>query len=135
MEKKLILLNEISEISKLAGFIEEIGEELSLQPDMVFNLNLVLEEAVSNVILYAYPDGGTQEIHLTAKVCNSALLFVLSDRGVEFDPTQVPDADITLSGVERPIGGLGVYLIRQIMNSVEYKRIDGENVLILSKDL
>ena len=53
MEKKLILLNEISEISKLAGFIEEIGEELSLQPDMVFNLNLVLEEAVSNVILYA----------------------------------------------------------------------------------
>ena len=135
MEKKLILLNEISEISKLAGFIEEIGEELSLQPDMVFNLNLVLEEAVSNVILYAYPDGGPQEIHLTAKVCNSALQIVLSDRGVEFDPTQVPDADITLSGEERPIGGLGVYLIRQIMNSVEYKRIDGENVLILSKDL
>lgn len=135
MEKLLVLSNEVSEISKLAGFVEEIGEELSLPQDMVFNLNLVLEEAVSNVILYAYPDGGSQEIRLKAKVSGGALVFILSDKGVEFDPTQAPDADITLSGEERPIGGLGIFLIRQIMNSVEYKRIDGENVLTLSKEL
>ena len=53
MEKRLVLKNEISEINKLAIFIEELGEELKLTPDLVFNLNLVLEEAVSNVILYA----------------------------------------------------------------------------------
>ena len=136
MEKNLILFNEVSEISRLAGFIEEIGEELNLQPDMVFNLNLVLEEAVSNIIMYAYPEGGgRQEIRLTAKKSDSALIFILSDKGVQFDPTQAPDADITLSGEERPIGGLGIFLIRQIMNSVEYKRIDGENVLTLSKEL
>ena len=55
MEKTLILKNDIAEISRLAEFVENLGEEFMLAPDLVFNLNLVLEEAVSNVILYAYP--------------------------------------------------------------------------------
>ena len=135
MEKKLVLKNEISEISKLAVFIEELGEELHLTPDLVFNLNLVLEEAVSNVILYAYPKGEQQEISLSANVSDNNLVFVLTDSGKEFDPTQAPDADITLSAEERQIGGLGIFLIRQIMNQIEYQRIDGKNVLTLGKQL
>ena len=135
MEKKLVLKNEISEISKLAAFIEELGEELDLIPDLVFNLNLVLEEAVSNVILYAYPKGEQQEISLSANVSDNNLVFVLTDSGKEFDPTQAPDADITLSAEERQIGGLGIFLIRQIMNQIEYQRIDGKNVLTLGKQL
>ena len=135
MEKKLVLKNEISEISKLAVFIEELGEELNLTPDLVFNLNLVLEEAVSNVILYAYPKGEQQEISLSANVSDNNLVFVLTDSGKEFDPTQAPDADITLSAEERQIGGLGIFLIRQIMNQIEYQRIDGKNVLTLGKQL
>ena len=135
MEKKLVLKNEISEISKLAAFIEELGEELDLTPDLVFNLNLVLEEAVSNVILYAYPKDEQQEISLSANVSENNLVFVLTDSGKEFDPTQAPDADITLSAEERQIGGLGIFLIRQIMNQIEYQRIDGKNVLTLGKKL
>ena len=135
MEKKLVLKNEISEINKLAVFIEELGEELGLAPDLVFNLNLVLEEAVSNVILYAYPKEEQQEIVLTAKMSDKNLIFVLTDAGKEFDPTQAPDADVTLSAEERQIGGLGIFLIRQIMNKVEYQRLDGKNVLTLGKQL
>ena len=135
MEKKLVLKNEISEINKLAVFIEELGEELNLAPDLVFNLNLVLEEAVSNVILYAYPKEEQQEIVLTAKMSDKNLIFVLTDAGKDFDPTQAPDADVTLSAEERQIGGLGIFLIRQIMNKVEYQRIDGKNVLTLGKQL
>ena len=135
MEKKLVLKNEISEINKLAVFIEELGEELNLAPDLVFNLNLVLEEAVSNVILYAYPKEEQQEIVLTAKMSDKNLIFVLTDAGKEFDPTQAPDADVTLSAEERQIGGLGIFLIRQIMNKVEYQRLDGKNVLTLGKQL
>ena len=135
MEKKLVLTNEIAEINKLALFIEELGEELNLTPDLVFNLNLVLEEAVSNVILYAYPKEERQEIVLTAKMSDKSLIFVLTDSGKEFDPTQAPDADVTLSAEEREIGGLGIFLIRQIMNKVEYQRIEGKNVLTLGKDL
>ena len=135
MEKKLVLTNEIAEINKLALFIEELGEELNLTPDLVFNLNLVLEEAVSNVILYAYPKEERQEIVLTAKMSDKSLIFVLTDSGKEFDPTQAPDADVTLSAEEREIGGLGIFLIRQIMNKVEYQRIEGKNVLTLGKNL
>ena len=135
MEKKLILQNEVAEISKLAIFIDELGEEFGLSPDLVFNLNLVLEEAVSNVILYAYPKEEHQTISLIAKKKENQLIFVLTDSGKEFDPTQAPDADITLSAEDRPIGGLGIFLIRQIMNTVEYQRIDGKNVLTLGKEL
>ena len=135
MEKKLVLKNEISEINKLATFVEELGDELNLTPDLVFNLNLVLEEAVSNVILYAYSKGEQQEISLSANVSDNNLVFVLTDSGKEFDPTQAPDADITLSAEERQIGGLGIFLIRQIMNQIEYQRIDGKNVLTLGKQL
>ena len=135
MEKVLVLRNEIKEISKLALFIEELGDELDLSPELVFNLNLVLEEAVSNVILYAYPKEEHEIITLTAKMDGNQLIFILTDAGKEFDPTQIPDADITLSAEERSIGGLGIFLIRQIMNTVEYQRIDGKNVLTLGKDL
>ena len=135
MEKKLVLKNEISEINKLATFVEELGDELNLTPDLVFNLNLVLEEAVSNVILYAYPKEESQEIYLSASVLDNNLVFVLTDTGKEFDPTQAPDADVTLSAEEREIGGLGIFLIRQIMNKVEYQRINGKNLLTLAKEL
>ena len=135
MEKKLVLTNEIAEINKLALFIEELGEELNLAPDLVFNLNLVLEEAVSNVILYAYPKEEHQEISLSAQKKDNSIIFVLTDSGKEFDPTLAPDADITLSAEERQIGGLGIFLIRQIMNTVEYQRINGQNVLTLAKQL
>lgn len=135
MEKKLILQNEVAEISKLAIFIEELGEEFGLSPELVFNLNLVLEEAVSNVILYAYPREEHQTISLIARKKDNQLIFVLTDSGKEFDPTQAPDADITLSAEDRPIGGLGIFLIRQIMNTVEYQRIEGKNVLTLGKEL
>jgi anti-sigma regulatory factor (Ser/Thr protein kinase) len=135
MEKILILRNEIEEISKLPLFIQELGDELGLSPELIFNLNLVLEEAISNVVLYAYPKEEHEIITLTAKKIENQLIFILTDSGKEFDPTQIPDADITLSAEERSIGGLGIFLIRQIMNRVEYQRIDGKNVLTLGKEL
>jgi anti-sigma regulatory factor (Ser/Thr protein kinase) len=135
MEKKLVIKNDISEISKLAIFIDELSEELDFTPELNFNLNLVLEEAVSNVILYAYGKEEQKEISLVAQSCDNNLVFVLTDSGTEFDPTKVPDADITLSAEEREIGGLGIFLIRQIMNTVEYQRIDGKNVLTMRKQL
>ena len=131
----MILKNDIAEISRLAEFVENLGEEFMLTPDLVFNLNLVLEEAVSNVILYAYPKEEHEIITLSAKKDDNMLIFVLTDSGKEFDPTQIPDADVTLSAEEREIGGLGIFLIRQIMNTVEYQRIEGRNVLTLGKEL
>ena len=135
MEKILVIENDISEISKLAVFIDELGEEMNLTPELIFNLNLVLEEAVSNVILYAYGEEKHKEISLMANMSDGNLVFVLTDSGKVFDPTKVPDADITLSAEERGIGGLGIFLIRQIMDKVDYQRIGEKNVLTMRKQL
>lgn len=135
MEKSIVLANEISEISRLGDFIEDIGNEFSLAPDVIFNLNLVLEEAVVNIINYAYPKEEHEFIYLSAKMHDGSIVIVLTDTGKEFDPTMAPEADVTLSADDRQIGGLGIFLIRQIMNEVRYERIDGKNVLTLEKKL
>ena len=135
MEKSIILANNISEITRLYEFIEELGNDFSLAPDIVFNLNLVLEEAVVNVINYAYPKEEHQNIYLSARMHEGSIVLVLTDTGKEFDPTAAPEADVTLSADDRQIGGLGIFLIRQIMNEVKYERIEGKNVLTLEKKL
>ena len=135
MELTLALKNNIGEINRLHSFIEEVGEAFALPMKTVMNLNLVLEEAVTNVIMYAYPQEQSEYIYLTAKKLDDRLVFVLTDSGKAFDPTQPPDADITLSADERQIGGLGIFLIRKIMNEVKYERIDEKNVLTLEKEL
>ena len=133
MKRVLIIKNEITEISKLVTFIETIGEELGLSPALVMSLNLALEEAVSNIILYAYPKEFNQDISIEAVKENNALIFTITDTGVEFDPTKGGDVDITLTVEDRPIGGLGIFLIKKIMNEVEYKRVDDMNVFTLKK--
>jgi len=133
MKKVITIKNEIGEIEKLAPFIEEIGEELHLDLSLQMSLNMVLEEAVSNVILYAYPKEMSEIIDIQATSNDNLLIFTITDSGVEFDPTQTKDADITLSLEERPIGGLGIFIIKKIMNEVTYQRIEGNNVLTLKK--
>ena len=135
MEKSIILANDISEISRLYEFVEEVGNDFELSPDIVFNLNLVLEEAVVNIINYAYPKEEHESIYLSARMHEGSIVLVLTDTGKEFDPTAAPEADVTLSADDRQIGGLGIFLIRQIMNEVKYERIEGKNVLTLEKKI
>ena len=135
MEKELIIKNEIGEINRLAEFIENTGEELGFNPSLIMSLNLALEEAVSNIILYAYPEKMGEDICIRLAKIENSLIFVISDTGVEFDPTLVPEADINLSADERKIGGLGIFLIRKIMDEVKYQRIENKNVLTIKKEL
>ena len=99
------------------------------------SLNLALEEAVTNVILYAYPEGSDGLVDVEAIMSKDKLKFIISDSGKEFDPTAAPEADITLGVEDRPIGGLGIYLVRNIMDSVSYERTDGKNILSMTKKL
>ena len=128
----LTLDNDIRQISNLAGFVDRIMEENDLKPDFAMKVNLALEEAVTNVIMYAYPAGTKGKVNLEAVVEGTELKFTLADRGKYFDPTEAPEADTTASVEDRPIGGLGIHLVRTIMDSVTYKRMDGQNVLIMT---
>ena len=138
MEKKerhLILHNDIQQIPQLADFVETVGQLASLGSSLTMSLNLALEEAVTNVILYAYPEGSDGLVDIEAIVHKDSLTFIISDSGKAFDPTAAPEADITLDVEDRPIGGLGIFLVRNIMDSVHYERVDGKNILTMSKNL
>lgn len=132
--RHLIIKNEVEELTKLPEFVDTVCEDAGVNMALIASLNLALEEAVTNVVLYAYPDReGTVDIN--AVYTEKYLKFIITDSGIAFDPTKKEDADITLSAEARPIGGLGIYLVRQIMDSVNYKRMKGRNILTIIKNL
>lgn len=135
MKKELIIVNDLQEINRLEEFVEEFGGQLGLSSDIIMEIRLALEEAVVNVINYAYPPSQKKEIRLYAYCQDSELTFLLTDTGKSFDPTLVEHTDISAAIEDRPIGGLGVFLIREIMNEVSYQRIGGENQLTLKKKI
>ena len=135
MKKELKLKNQVGELERVATFIEEISEELGLSMELQMNLNLVMEEMVSNVIFYAYPEGTDAEIGLMVESSGKELTFVLSDQGREFDPTMKEDADIDVNPIDREIGGMGILIVKNIMNKVTYQRLDGKNLLTMKKEI
>lgn len=135
IERRLTLPNDIETIPQLNEFIDNMAEEAGLDMSFTMSLNLALEEAVVNVMTYAYPEGTAGTVDIDIKTNGEQLTCVLSDSGTPFDPTQTPDADTTLSAEERPIGGLGIFLVRQIMDDISYQYVDNKNVLTLTKTL
>jgi len=132
----LSISNKIDELNKLTQFIEQLGEQMSLSPSLVMNLNLAMEEAVSNVILYAYPEQQSdKQIEITVSRNGDKLIMTVTDDGSAFDLMKKEDPDIDLPAEERPIGGLGIFLIKKIMDEVEYRRMNGNNVLTLVKKI
>ena len=125
----LVMRNDIQQIPTLAEWIEMLG----LPQELNMPINLALEEAVSNVMLYAYPGKSGQVLVECDK--SNKLVFTITDSGVPFDPTQQIDPDVTQSAEERPIGGLGIFLVRQIMDDIRYERKEDKNILTLVKSL
>lgn len=132
MKEFLRLNNDISEVPQLAEWVEQLCEKYDLSPSAVFQLNLALEEAVVNVMNYAYPGQTGMPVMLSACKCDDAMVFTLEDNGLPFDPTASDEPDLSLPIEERPIGGLGIFLVRQIMTNVSYVRREDTNVLTMT---
>ena len=129
----LSLYNKIEEIEKLPGFVTNAVKASKLDPELIPSLNLAIEEIATNVIMYAYPERQEETFSIDAAVTDTGLTFTITDSGKAFDPTAKEDVDINAGVSERPIGGLGIHLVRTIMDEVHYKRTDGKNILILTK--
>jgi sigma-B regulation protein RsbU (phosphoserine phosphatase) len=135
LSEELTLHNDVKEIEALGPFVKQIADQLGIAKSLAGKLRLAVEEAVVNVMEYAYPSGKTGEVKIRATSDGHRLKFIITDSGVSFDPTEVAAADTTLSAEERPIGGLGILLVRELMDSINYERIDGKNVLTLCKGI
>jgi serine/threonine-protein kinase RsbW len=135
METIFVIKNQIAELEKANARLEEAFITFGLPEKLLTPMNLVLEEALTNIINYAYPDNLDHSIEVGLALRDGIFSIVIQDDGVPYDPTQKADPDITKSVSDRPIGGLGIFLIRQMMDGVNYAHIDGKNVLTLSKNI
>ena len=134
-ENRITLDNDIKQIPRLEGFVNAIASRHGLSEADASGINLALEEAVTNVVLYAYPQGKNGRIDLDSQYVDGRLEFILSDSGIEFDPTKAPDVNVEASLEDRKIGGLGIHLVKTIMDSVSYERKGGKNVLTMIKNI
>ena len=135
LRKSIVLPNDVKEVSKLTAFVEEVCEAMGFDGALTAQLTLAIEEAVVNVMKYAYPPQKRGDVTIEAQSNDLRLKFTIIDSGMPFDPTVRAEVDTTLSAEDRPIGGLGIHLVRKIMDSINYERVDSLNVLTLRKKL
>ena len=133
--KQLTLPNDIETIPQLNEFLDGFCEEQGIGMDFAMSLNLAVEEAVVNVMNYAYPEGTVGYVDIQAEADAAQVTVTISDSGKPFDPTQKEEVDTTLPAEERKIGGLGIHLVRTIMDTISYEYADHHNILTLSKKL
>ena len=133
LEESLVLQNDVRQVKTLNAFVQQVMERLGIDAKLGKQIKLAVEESVVNVMDYAYPPEMTGDIEIQATSDNEWLKFVIKDNGVAFDPTEKEKADTTLSVEDRPVGGMGILLVRELMDSINYERTGGKNVLTLKK--
>jgi anti-sigma regulatory factor (Ser/Thr protein kinase) len=127
--------NEVSEIRKLAEAIIAFGEKNRLSAEAIFDAHLALEEVVINIISYGFEEGSEHPILVDFRMEGRELILEVQDDAPPFNPLDVPKPDLKKPLEEHELGGLGIFLVRQIMDSVEYRREGGKNILTMRKNI
>ena len=135
MQKSIVLPNDVQEVPRLNAFVEEVCQTVGFDDIVTTKVNVAVEEAVVNVMKYAYPPGHRGDVTIEATTTDTQLKFTIIDSGKPFDPTVQAEIDTTLPAKERKIGGLGIHIMRQNMDSMNYERMDNLNVLTLRKTI
>jgi anti-sigma regulatory factor (Ser/Thr protein kinase) len=127
--------NELSEIARMADIVQAFGTTHSFGKEVVEEINLALEEIISNIIVHGYGDGENQGIDVSLTLSGDVLRIVIKDDAKPFNPLSIDEPDIDVPFEDREIGGLGVFLTKQVMDKLEYEVRDGRNVLLLEKQV
>ena len=131
----LTLTNNIQELDKLEPFLDQALDGTDIELSLMSQLDLALEEAIANIIMYAYPKGETGTVKLNIEAKDGVIHAEIIDSGIPFNPLQQQEAKLDVSLEERQIGGLGIHLIKEIMDTATYEYKDHQNILSLSKDI
>ena len=128
---QLIIANELQSVGAAIRALTEFLESRHVAPNVVFSAVLAFEEIVTNVIKYSFEDERKHEIQADVRVGPAELALRVTDDGSEFDPLSAPPPDQQKAFEERPVGGLGVHLVRNLAQRVEYRRVDEKNVFTM----
>jgi len=130
---QLVLRNNLDELQRLNEEFEAYAAAHDLHVEEQYQVFLCLEELVTNVISYAWPDDGEHTLGILITVDDEFIKVSIEDDGIPFDPTQHPEPDMKKPAAERAVGGLGIHLVRQTMNEMRYSRQEDKNFLVLRK--
>ena len=130
---ELSLVNDLKEIGTAAEKIDAFCEAQGLPPQIAYAINLSIDEILTNTISYGYDDDAEHLIELSFRVEDETLVVVIVDDGRPFDSSLSREPDVEATLEERALGGLGLFLVQQMMDDVAYKRSDDRNVITLTK--
>ncbi len=130
---ELEIKNDLQELARMGAEIESFGEKNSLQNEAVFDINLVLDELVTNIISYGYEDENVHIIKIVLEKKPDKVSITLSDDAKAFNPLGKDNPDTSIPLEEKPIGGLGIYFVKQKMKNLVYSRKSGRNILKMDK--
>lgn len=131
-ETVVTLSNDLAELGRLSTAVEEFCARHELS-GFGAAMVLALDELLTNVISYGYDDAGKHEISVTLRAEDGRLTVLVEDDGRAFDPRQAPPPDLDAPIEERRIGGLGVHIVRTVVDSFDYERRGNINRVILAK--
>ena len=129
---RLVLTTEIAEFDRLRSWFQEFARQVELPEEITSRMLIAADEVFTNIAAYAYP-GAAGQVEVSAEQKAAMLCLTFKDTGKPFDPTKSADPDIQAPAAERPIGGLGIFVMKKLMDQVEYRRENGCNILTLSK--
>ena len=135
LTETITLKNNVSDVPRLCSFQDSVYAKMNIEPSLAKKLRLAVEEAVVNVMEYAYSASRVGSIEVRMMTDGHLLKVMIIDMGAPFDPTTIAKVDTSLSAKERKIGGLGIFLVREIMDSINYERVDDRNILTLTKKI
>lgn len=130
---EISLANDLREIAGVAARIDEFCENRSLPSQIAYAVNLAIDELLTNTITSGYGDDDPHRVEIVLREEADALVVIIVDDGVPFDPTEAQTPDMGGSLDAPSMDGLGFLLVRQMMDGVEYRRLQGCNIVTLTK--
>ena len=132
--REITLNTEKGSTARVEAFVEEELERIGVPHKILMKMCIVIDEIFSNIVNYAYgPNIGPATVKLGFDDATKTLTLVFIDEGVPFDPRESKEPDIELAIEDRPIGGLGLFMVKKIMDHMDYRRENGRNILTLTK--
>lgn len=131
----LVLSNHLSELERMSQAVSAWCRGNAVSAATEFHVNLALDEIVSNVIRHGWKDDSEHQLQVRISRLEDELRVEVEDDARPFNPLEVPPPDINQALEERPVGGLGIHLVRHIMDGLDYRRLDGKNLLVMKKKI
>lgn len=131
----IVVKNQLCELERVSRAVAEFGARRALPAEVIFAGSLALDEILTNVISYGYEDAAEHEILVRLEAVGGMLTVVVEDDGRPFNPLAAAPVDTEAAIEDRAVGGLGIHLVREVMDDLAYRREAGKNVMVMKKSI